>query len=96
MTAETLGVRWGLNVANYLGLNNIIMKLEWNQSFRTVVLLCSCGVIAKWLLSIGLKNFVAHELVSLSKLYGSRNWVGIVPNQIFHYVCTDAAAVLSL
>jgi hypothetical protein len=33
------------------------------------------------------QNSVAHELVQMSKVVGSKNWAGTVPYQISHLLC---------
>jgi len=33
------------------------------------------------------QNSVAHELVQMPKIVGTKNWVGTVPHQISQFVC---------
>jgi hypothetical protein len=35
------------------------------------------------------KNIAAHSLVGLAKSIGTKYWMGIVPNQIYHILCND-------
>jgi hypothetical protein len=34
-------------------------------------------------------NIAAYGLVDLAKSIGTKNWMGIVPNQIHHIICND-------
>lgn len=108
MVAEAIGLRWCLSVAKDLSLNKVVVESDAATGVDCVngkaimaaidPIIQDCCSILNLFEDIKVtaicrnQNSIAHELVQLSKVVGSKNWVGTVPRQIYHLLCTDSVS----
>jgi len=96
MLAEALGLRWCLSVAKDLRLNKVVVESDAatvvdcinGKAIMAAIdpIIQDCCSILNLFAEIKVtaisrtQNSVAHELVRMSKVVGSKNWVVNVPH----------------
>lgn len=94
--AELLAIRWNLNIAKNLSLEQVLIQIDTKcavDCINTLTILANCDLITSdcraLLDSFGnvvvvflsrLYNVDAHHLVVLEKFVGSKCWIGYLPH----------------
>ena len=109
MLAKAVGLRWCLSVAKDLLINKVVVESDAATVVDCIngkaimaaidpIIQDCCSILNMFkdikVTAISRNQNFAHELVQMSKVVGSKNWVGTVPHQISHLLCNDSVSAV--